>query len=96
MDLCGEVVELVRADLLDQASQRGGVEQVAIVQLEADALDVWIHVEVLDTPGVEAGRPTDEPVDVIAARQQLFGEVGAVLSGDPGDQCDSSHSSIPR
>src|SRR5262249_48929956 len=30
---------------------------------------------------------TDNPVDLVAVLQEQFGEVTAVLTGDPGDQC---------
>ncbi|HXA59177.1 MAG TPA: hypothetical protein VNW94_08465 [Streptosporangiaceae bacterium] len=29
----------------------------------------------------------DQPPDLIALLQQVLGEIGAVLPGDPGDEC---------
>ena len=46
--LRGEVVDLVRLDLLDDPGQVRGVGEIAVVQEEADALLVRVAVEVVD------------------------------------------------
>ena len=53
---------------------------------QADALLVGVAVEVVDPLGVERGGAADDPVDLVAELEQVLGEVGAVLAGDPGDQ----------
>ena len=86
--LGGEIVDLGRLDLLDDADQVGAVGEVAVVELEADVGLVQVAVEVIDPSGVEGrGAPLDA-VDDVALAQQQFGEIGAVLSGHAGDQCD--------
>jgi hypothetical protein len=43
---------------------------------------------VLAQPGdVRVRLAADQPPDLIALLQQVFGEIGAVLPGDPGDEC---------
>src|SRR5690606_32518739 len=38
-------------------------------------------------PGdARVGLPTDQPPDLVALLEQMLGEVGAVLTGDAGDQ----------
>ena len=42
--------------------------------------------EVVDALGVEGGAPPDHAMDGVALLEQLLSEVGAVLSGDAGDE----------
>ena len=53
---------------------------------EPRADDVWVAEEVIDSRGVECGRPTNEAVYLVSLPEQEFGEVAAILSGDPGDE----------
>jgi hypothetical protein len=48
-----QVVDLVGLHLLHDAQQVGAVGQVAVVQLEAGAVDMRILVQVVDAVGVE-------------------------------------------
>ena len=86
MRLRGEVVDLLRARLLDDADQVGRVGHVAVVHEEAHALLVGVDVEVVDALGVEGARAALHAVDDVALLEQQLGEVGAVLAGDAGDQ----------
>lgn len=40
----------------------------------------------IDALGIEVGGSADEAVDLVAFVEEEFGEVGAVLTGDAGDQ----------
>ena len=75
----GQVVDLVRLDLLHRGDQAALVEQVA-----ADQPDVAEQLADAAHPGV--GLPADQPPDLITLGQQVLGQVRAVLPGDPGDQ----------
>jgi len=86
MALGGEVVDLVRLGFLDDPDQVGRVRHVAVMQKQPRLGVVPVGVEVVDTLGVEAGRAALDAVDSIAFFQQEFGQIGAVLPGDPGDQ----------
>jgi hypothetical protein len=46
-------------------------------------------IEMINPGGVEGRRPPLEAVDVITLLEQKFGQVGAVLTGRTGDQCDA-------
>jgi hypothetical protein len=87
MALGCQVVDLVGLDLLEDADQVGGIGEVPVVENEIAVLLVGVLVEVVDAVGVEGGCPAFDAVDFIAFFQQEFGEVGAVLAGDAGDQC---------
>ena len=51
--LGAEVVDLVGADLVDQAAEPGAIAEVAVVEREGDAGLVRVVVEVLDAGRVE-------------------------------------------
>ena len=84
--LRGEVVDLVGLHLLDDADQARRIGEVAVVQDEAAVLLVRILVQVVDAIGVEQRGAALDAVDFVALVQQEFGEVGAVLAGDAGDE----------
>ena len=86
MALGAEVVDLVGLELVDQLDQTARLREVAVVEEEPHVLLVRVAVEVVDPVGVEAGRAADEAVHLVAAIEQLLGEVGAVLPGDAGDE----------
>jgi hypothetical protein len=83
-----EVVDLVGADALDQPGQRRGVGHVAVMQRErAVALRAGIE-QMLDAGGVAARGAAHEAMYAVVLRQQQLGEIGAVLSGDAGNERD--------
>jgi hypothetical protein len=73
---------------LDDPDQAGAVGEIAVVELEADIGFMQVAVEMVDAPGVENRGASFDAVDFIALSQQQFGEIGAVLSGHAGHQCD--------
>ena len=80
--LRGEVVDLVRLRLLNDADQVGGVGQVPVVHQVPDVSLVGICVEVVDAIGVEEAGPAFDTVHGVALGEQRFGQVGVVLAGD--------------
>jgi len=92
--LCGEVIDFVGLDLLQDADQAGGVGQVAMMEDEPAVGLVRVLVEVVDPLGVEQGGAAFNAVDDVALVQQELGEIRAVLAGDAGDECGFVHGSI--
>ena len=86
MALGGEVVDLGRPDLLHQPDQVGRIRHVAIVQEERHVAGVAIFVQMIDTCGVERGRSPLDAVHDVPECEQIFGEVGAVLTGHAGEK----------
>lgn len=89
--LGSEVVDLVRLHLLDDAHQRGRVGQVTVVQDELAVIDVRVFVQVVDAVGIEERSAALDAVHLVTLLEQEFSEVGAVLAGDAGDECDLGH-----
>ena len=86
MALGGEIVDLGRPDLLHQPDQVGRIRHVAVMQQERHVAGVRILIEMIDAGGVERGRPPLDAVHGVAEAEQIFGEIGAVLPGNAGDQ----------
>jgi hypothetical protein len=74
-----EVVDLLRLRVVQQGDQRELVEEIALAQVDA-------VLEVRDPLELIAGRAADHAVDRIALLEKELCEVGAILSGDAGDQ----------
>jgi hypothetical protein len=62
----------------------GRVGQVAVVQEEADVFFVGVVIEVIDPRGVEGGRAPLHAVDPVSLAQEKLGQIGAVLTRNPG------------
>ena len=88
--LGAEVVDLVGLDFFEDAAEAGAVAEVAVVEDHAGVGVVGVGVEVVDAVGVEGAGAADDAVDFVAFGEQEFGEVGAVLPGDAGDECTRS------
>ena len=86
MALGCEVVDFGRPDLLHQPDQVGRIRHVAIVQEERHIAGVRVFVEMVDARGVERGRPPLDAMHRVAEAKQIFGEIGAVLPGDAGEE----------
>ena len=56
------------------------------MQQERHVAGVRILIEMIDARGVERGRPPLDAVHGVAEAKQIFGEIGAVLPGNAGDQ----------
>ena len=56
------------------------------MEKEPDAVDVRIGVEVVDPRGIEGAGAADDAVHFVAFFKQQVRQVGAVLSGDAGDE----------
>ncbi len=59
-----------------------------MVQIERPAGFVAVVVQVINSVGVEEGGAALDAMHCVALVEQEFGEVGAVLTGDAGDEGD--------
>ena len=70
MRLRGQVVNLVRANLLDDPADAGTIAEVAIVKLEPLRADPIPGAQMIDATGREAGSAPDHAVHFVAFLQQ--------------------------
>ncbi len=82
MALGREIVDLGRTDLLHQADQIGGIRHVAVMHQKRHIAAVRILVKMIDPGSIEGGGAALDAVDGVAEREQVLGEIGAILSGD--------------
>jgi hypothetical protein len=67
-----------------------GRDQAALIQqVTADQPD--LAEQLADPPDPGIGLAPDQAPYLISLREQVFSQVGAVLAGDPGDQCAFGH-----
>jgi hypothetical protein len=85
--LRGKVVDLVGLHLLDDAQQAQRVGEIAVVQRDARLRIVELVIKVIDALGIERRCAALDAVDLLALREQEFGEIGAVLPGDARNEC---------
>jgi hypothetical protein len=86
--LRAQVVNLIGLRLLHKAHQVAGVAQVAVVQLEIGIFNMRVLVDMVDPLGIECAGAALDTVYHVVFFQQEFRQVGPVLAGDTGDQCD--------
>ena len=57
-----------------------------MVEVEAGVVFVGVAIDVVDALGVEGGGAADEAMHLVTFFQKQFRQIGAILSGDTGDQ----------
>jgi hypothetical protein len=85
MALGTQVIDFVRLNIAQQPGERTGIVQVGIMQEKFDPRCVKILVKVIDALGIERRSSPFESVDLVAALNEKFGEIGTILPGDSGD-----------
>src|SRR5258708_14563010 len=93
MALRGEVIDLVRLRFLYYMYQGARIRQVSVMQNEIAIGYMRILIEMVDPVGIEQRGTALDAMDDVAFAQQKLREVGAVLAGDTGDQCNFGHHS---
>merc|ERR1712000_171833 len=86
--LGGQVVQFLWLGLPEEAVEATGVTEVSVVEDEDLSLFPRSLAQRLDTLSIELRGPPHHPMDLVAFREQQFRQVGSILSGDAGDQCD--------
>src|SRR5205807_9967952 len=81
------VINLIRLQFIKQLHEIHRVCEIAVMQEQAHAVDVWIGVEMIDARGVEGARAPDDPVDFVSFYQEQIRQITSVLAGDPCDKC---------
>jgi hypothetical protein len=79
---------------LHQPDQIGRIRHVAIVQQERHIAGVRVFVEVIDARGVERGRSPLDAVNSVAEAKQIFGQIGAILPGNAGEERNARFESL--
>lgn len=90
MGLRRQIVDLIRLHQMDDADQRRGVRQIAVVELDSVPRN-----EMIDPRRVGNGGAAGDAVDLIAFLQKEFRQIRTILTGDAGDQCHFTHTTFP-
>ena len=95
MRLRGQVVNLVRLHLLNNANQTGGIGHIAVMQDKTRILFMRILIQVIDTVGIKQGRAPLDTMHLITLVQQKLGQIGTILPRNAGNQCHFTHLTLP-
>ena len=85
--LSAEVVNFVGLELVEEFHHLHGIGEIAVVEVEFDAVDVRVAVKVIDPAGVKGGSAANHAVDLVALGEQELSEIRTVLPRDAGDKC---------
>src|SRR6185436_14256976 len=86
MGLRTQVIYFVRPNLLDQLAQARGIRQITKVQLQRNWTFMRIRVDVVQAISVKRGSPADDPMYLVALRDQQLCKIRSILPGDATDQ----------
>ena len=81
------LVRIIQQVQPDEIYNLAAQSHVAVVQDEAPVLLVRVLVEVIDAVGIEQGGAALDAMHIVALVEEELGQIGAVLSGDAGNQC---------
>ncbi len=84
--LCGEVIDFVGLDFVDDSHESEAVVEVAIVGEEGFFVDGGVVIDVVDAGGGEGGGAAFDGVDLVAFGEEETEQVSAVLSCDTSDE----------
>src|SRR5205085_921139 len=84
MALAGEVINFRRTHLGENAAERGPIGEIAVMEEEALAIDIFVAAQMLDARAEKIARSPNDSMNGIAFFQQQFGQIRAVLAGDTG------------
>src|SRR5205823_7509929 len=88
MALSGEVIQFGRLNLGNDATESGAVGKIAIVEKEAVSIQLLIPPKMLDARSQQIASTPHDAVHRVPLFQKQLAQIGAVLTGDPGNQRD--------
>ena len=94
MALRGQIVNLRRLHLAQQAAQPARVAQIAVMEEQPRLVGVRIGINLVEPAGVERARPADDAMHLVAFGQQQLRQIGTILSGNPRDKRALNHRDI--
>jgi hypothetical protein len=80
------MVDFIGAYAIEQPREIERIGKIAVVEKEADTMDVGVGVKVIDPRRVEGRSAPDDSVDFVPLFQEEIGEITPVLAGDTRDE----------
>ena len=88
MALSGEMIQFRWLNLGNNATESRAVIKIAIVEKEASSIQLWIAPKMLDARSQQIASASHDAVHRVPLFQEQFGQIRAILTGDPGNQRD--------
>src|SRR6202022_5020758 len=87
MGLARQVIKLARTDFAKNAAQCRRVRQIAVMEKQTLAVDLFVAPQMLNPRTEQIARPADDSMNRVALFQKQLSQIRAVLPGDAGDEC---------
>src|ERR1051326_1651112 len=87
MTLCGEVVNLIRFEPVEEFDQIGGIADIPVVKEKTHTVDMRVGIEVVDSARIECARTENDPMDFVPLLQEEFRQVRTVLACNSRNEC---------
>ena len=88
MALSGEVIQFRRLNIGNNTTQSRAVGKIAIMEKEAATINFLIAPKMLDARSQQIAGAPHNAVHRVPLFQKKLAQIGAVLTGDPGNQRD--------
>ena len=89
--LPSEMINLCRLNFGKNPAQGGAVREIAVMEKERFAVNVFVVAQMLDARAQQVARSPDDSVDRVAFSQQQLRKIRAVLSSNAGNQRSFFH-----
>ena len=88
MALRSQVVDFLWLYFFQKSIQVARIGYVSVMEVQFPVHDAWVlDIDVVDPPAVEGTAAPYDPMDFIPLFNQKLGKIGAVLAGNPCDEC---------
>src|SRR3954466_16138141 len=84
MRLRSKVVYLIRPNRLHKLVKRRPIGEIAIYKLQPHIFFVRVLIDMVDPSRIERRRPPHHAVNLVALRQQQFGQIRTILARNSG------------
>ena len=88
MALSGEMIQFRRLNLGNNATESRAVVKIAIMEKEAASIQLLIPPKMLDARSQQIASAPHDAVHHVPLFQKQLAQIGAILTGDPGNQRD--------
>ena len=92
--LPSEMINLCRLNFGKNPAHGGAVRQIAVMEKERLAVNVFVVAQMLDARPKEVARSPNDSVDRVAFSQEQLGKIRTVLSSNAGNQRSFFHRSF--
>ena len=85
MTLCGQMVDLIRLNVINEIGELPLIGDVPIMKKKLCFRIVRVGIQVIDSIGIKGAGPANESMDFITLQKKKLGKITAILTSDAGN-----------